>query len=135
MVRGYRTFKEFLESGEDIATNILAERLRKLQEAGILTSEADETDKRKVIYRLTAKGIDLAPVMLELLIWAAHHEETAAPCVLIDNMEQNRTAVLAEVRRRWRERDPMPFLPPFSGKAAADMTAQQVENQTFKTEE
>lgn len=116
MVRGYRTFKEFQESGEGIATNILSERLRKLQETGILCAESDETDKRRVNYRLTEKGIDLAPVMLELLIWSARHEDTAAPCVLIDNMEQDRAAVLAEVRRRWRERDPNPFLPPFNSK-------------------
>jgi DNA-binding HxlR family transcriptional regulator len=116
MVRGYRTFKEFQESGEGIATNVLAERLRKLQEVGILNAEVDKNDKRKMNYRLTEKGIDLAPVMLELLIWAARHEETAAPCTLIDNMEQNRAAVLAEVRRRWRECDPTPFLPPFSSK-------------------
>ncbi len=100
MVRGYRTFKEFQESGEGIATNVLTERLRKLQEAGILTAEINQSDMRRVNYRLTEKGIDLAPVMLELLIWAARHEETAAPCVLIDNMEQNRSAVLAEVNSR-----------------------------------
>ncbi len=116
MVRGYRTFKEFQESGEGIATNVLTERLRKLQEAGILTAEINQSDMRRVNYRLTEKGIDLAPVMLELLIWAARHEETAAPCVLIDNMEQNRSAVLAEVRRRWSEHDPTPFLPPFNSR-------------------
>ena len=61
----------------------------------------------------TEKGIDLAPVLLELLIWAARHEETAAPCVVIDNMEKNRETVLIEVRRRWRDRDPTPLLPKF----------------------
>src|SRR5215471_1970615 len=44
MVRGYRTFKEFQESGEGIATNILADRLRKLEAGGILTAEAEESD-------------------------------------------------------------------------------------------
>jgi DNA-binding HxlR family transcriptional regulator len=113
MVRGYRTFKEFENSGEGIATNILADRLRKLEAAGIITAERQETDRRKLSYRLTEKGIDLAPVLLELLIWGARHEQTGAPYKVIDEMAKNREAVLAEVRRRWRERDPEPLLPPF----------------------
>ena len=116
MVRGYRTFKEFQQSGEGIATNILADRLRKLRGAEIITAETDQADGRKLNYRLTEKGIDLAPVLLELLIWGARHEETGAPCAVIDEMANNREAVLAEVRRRWREHDPRPFLPRFGDK-------------------
>jgi DNA-binding HxlR family transcriptional regulator len=111
MVRGYRTFKEFHQAGEGIATNILADRLQKLQTAGIIYSERVETDGRRLNYRLTEKGIDLAPALLELLIWGAHYETTEAPCGVIETMEQDREAVLAEVRRRWRERDSTPLLP------------------------
>ncbi len=115
MVRGYRTFKEFQESGEGIATNILADRLRRLEASGIIVAEEEETDGRRVNYRLAEKGIDLAPVLLELLIWGAQHEQTGAPCALIANMEANREQVVAEVRRRWRERDLTPFLARFGG--------------------
>ena len=133
MVRGYRTFKEFQESGEGIATNILADRLQRLQEAGIIATEPDEADGRRVIYRLTDKGIDLAPVMLELLIWAARWEETAAPCDVMTRMEENRAAVLEEVQRRWRERDPEPFLPPFRRKKdAAEQSGRKERNQQWK---
>jgi DNA-binding HxlR family transcriptional regulator len=116
MVRGYRTFKEFREAGEGIATNVLADRLRKLEAAGIITARTQDSDHRKVNYRLTRKGIDLAPVLLELLIWGARHEETEAPCDLIVKMSRNRKKVLAEVRRRWRKGDLTPVLPEF-GKA------------------
>src|SRR6202790_510667 len=75
MVRGYRTFKEVQKSGEGIATNILADRLHKLETAGIIAAEVEEADGRKVNYRLTKKGIDLAPILLELLVWGARHEE------------------------------------------------------------
>jgi DNA-binding HxlR family transcriptional regulator len=111
MVRGYRTFKEFHQAGEGIATNILADRLQKLEAAGIIDSEPVETDGRSAHYRLTEKGLDLAPVLLELLIWGSRHEKTDAPCSVIETMENNREQVLAEVRRRWRERDPTPLLP------------------------
>ena len=111
MVRGFRTFKEFQESGEGIATNILADRLQKLEASGIITAEANQADGRRVNYRLTEKGIDLAPVLLELLIWGARHEHTGASCELIGNMARNREQVLAEVRRRWQKRDATPLLP------------------------
>jgi DNA-binding HxlR family transcriptional regulator len=111
MVRGYRTFKDFHESGEGIATNILANRLQKLEEAGIITAKAQATDGRRTNYRLTEKGIDLAPVLLELLIWGTRHENAGGSCALIEKMAKNREAVLAEVRRRWRERDSTPLLP------------------------
>jgi DNA-binding HxlR family transcriptional regulator len=111
MVRGFRTFKEFEESGEGISTNILADRLQKLEANGIILAEADPGDGRRLNYRLTEKGIDLAPVLLELLIWSARHEQTAAPCGFIEQMEKNREAVIAETRRRWRDRDPTPILP------------------------
>jgi DNA-binding HxlR family transcriptional regulator len=116
MVRGYRTFKDFQGSSEGIASNILADRLRKLETAGIVSAESEETDARRINYRLTEKGIDLAPVLLDLLIWAARHEETGAPCAVIDDMEKNREQVLAEARRRWLERDLTPLLPEFKVK-------------------
>lgn len=116
MVRGFRTFKEFQESGEGIATNILASRLKKLAAEAIITAEADKGDGRRVNYRLTKKGIDLAPVLLELLVWGAQHEETGAPCAVIAKMAKQRQKVLAEVRRRWRERDPTPLLPAFDAE-------------------
>jgi DNA-binding HxlR family transcriptional regulator len=114
MVRGYRTFKEFQGSGEGIATNILADRLRKLEVTGIIIAAPDETDRRRVGYRLTKRGIDLAPVLLELLIWGARHEETVASCAFIADMEKNRGEIVAEVRRRWRERDPTPLIPKYT---------------------
>src|SRR5207245_9326700 len=63
MLRGSRTYKEFLESYEGIATNILADRLRKLEAHGIVTAERDPSDGRKLIYLLTAKGIDRKSVV------------------------------------------------------------------------
>jgi len=114
MVRGYRTFREFQRSGEGIATNILTDRLRKLEGGGILVREPAAEDGRSTHFRLTAKGIALAPVLLEMLIWGAHHEETDAPCAVIEQIERNRAAVIAEAVRRWEQRDPTPLIPPFT---------------------
>jgi DNA-binding HxlR family transcriptional regulator len=113
MVRGFRTFKDFQGSSEGIASNILADRLKKLEHAGIVSPEEEESDGRKVNYRLTEKGIDLAPVLLELLVWGARHEATGAPPGLADKLVKQREQFLAEVQRRWRERDLTPLLPAF----------------------
>ncbi|HET8549001.1 MAG TPA: helix-turn-helix domain-containing protein [Bryobacteraceae bacterium] len=113
MVRGFRTFKDFQNSGEGIATNILADRLDKLQAAGILNAEPEENDARRVNYCLTEKGIDLAPVLLELLLWAARHEQTSAPPAVVKKLANNRQQFLKEVRRRWRDRDATPLMPSF----------------------
>ena len=122
MVRGYKTFKQFQESGEGIATNILADRLRKLEAAGIIRAEPEERDGRKLNYRLTEKGIDLAPVVLELLIWGARHEEVGASCATIARMEKNRGEILAEVRRRWNERDSTPLIPKFDNAVGHNLS-------------
>lgn len=68
MLRGFRTYKEFMECYEGIATNILADRLRKLIAYGIITADPDASDGRKLIYSLTAKGIGLAPVLTEMVL-------------------------------------------------------------------
>src|SRR5437763_15119783 len=77
MLRNFCSYKEFLESYERIATNILADRLRKLEAHGIITTERNPSDGRKLIYSRTANGIDLAPVLTEIVLWAAGHEDTA----------------------------------------------------------
>ena len=100
MLRGFRTYKEFLESFEGIATNILADRLRKLQAYGIITTERDPSDGRRLFYLLTEKGIDLAPVLTEMVLWAARHEDTENQA-LVRQMKKDKEQLLAEVRQRW----------------------------------
>ena len=100
MLRGWQTFKEFLEGYEGIATNILADRLRKLVACGILTTDRDPSDGRKLIYSLTAKGIDLAPVLTEMVLWAAAHEDTGNQA-LVRQMRKDKEKFMAEVRERW----------------------------------
>jgi DNA-binding HxlR family transcriptional regulator len=108
MFQGFRTYKEFLGSDEGIATNILADRLRRLEACGIISTEREARDRRKLIYQLTAKGIDLAPVLVELILWGARYEETAAPRAVIRKMEKHREEFLSELRQRWAEGSVIP---------------------------
>ena len=102
MLRGFRTYNQFLQSYEGIATNILADRLKKLVALGILATQEDPSDGRKLIYSLTPKGIDLAPVMTEMVLWAARHEETGNQ-PLVQLMRKDKKAFLESVRRGWEK--------------------------------
>ena len=100
MLQGSRTYKEFLESHEKIATNILADRLRRLEVDGIIATQPDPADGRKLNYLLTKKGIDLAPVLTEMVLWAAAHEDTGNQ-KLVREMKKDKRKFLAAVRQRW----------------------------------
>jgi DNA-binding HxlR family transcriptional regulator len=101
MFKGLRTFNEFLNAGEGIASNILSDRLARLEAAGILTKARDPQDARRHVYRLTEKGIDLAPALLEVVLWAARYEDTDAPESTLHEMRSHRERFLAEVRNAW----------------------------------
>ena len=83
------TYGDFLKSGEKIATNILASRLQTLEENGIITKSDHPYSKAKVLYKLTQKGIDLLPVMIEINLWAEKYFTIPA----------DRKAMLKEVKK------------------------------------
>jgi DNA-binding HxlR family transcriptional regulator len=103
MFKGLRTFNEFSAAGEGIATNILTDRLTKLEAAGILAGQPDPADARRIHYRLTEKGIDLAPALVEIILWSARYEDTDAPPRIVRAMRSRRKQFLADVRKRWAE--------------------------------
>jgi DNA-binding HxlR family transcriptional regulator len=103
MLAGARSYKQFLDGYEGIATNILADRLRKLVAYEIITTEKDPSDGRKLIYLLTPKGIALAPVLTEMVLWAAAHEDTENQA-LVRQMRADKQKFLAGVRQQWAGR-------------------------------
>ncbi len=94
-----RHFRDFLDSSEGIATNILTRRLRTLECAGIVTRRPDPDNARQVIYELTEKGLDLIPVLLDLILWGAKYDsQTGAPQEFIERAHNDREGLLAELR-------------------------------------
>ncbi|MFZ2508144.1 MAG: helix-turn-helix domain-containing protein [Steroidobacteraceae bacterium] len=102
MFKGGKTFGDFLSSGEGIATNILTDRLCRLESNDIVEKRRDPADARRLIYRLSAKGIDLAPVLVEIVLWAASYEKTGAPPHLVEAMRNDKIAFLAQLRAQWQ---------------------------------
>ena len=97
MFKNRRTYTEFLRAEEGIATNVLADRLIRLEEDGIIARDAKP--KGGVSYRLTQKGIDLAPVMVEIIGWSAKHDaRTAADKGFVRRLRADRRGLLAALR-------------------------------------
>lgn len=96
---GKRTFGEFSDSDEGISTNILASRLVQLQESGILVKKSHDADKRKEVYSLTEKGLDLIPILLEMSAWSADHDaHTGAPQAFVAAVRANRDEMISLIR-------------------------------------
>ncbi|MDN3593844.1 winged helix-turn-helix transcriptional regulator [Zunongwangia endophytica] len=74
MFNGKRHYNEFLESAEKISTSVLGDRLKQLEEADIINKGKDEVKKSRIKYSLTRKGINMLPIMLELVCWSGKYD-------------------------------------------------------------
>ena len=74
MFRGSTRFQDFLDADEGISTNILSDRLTRLEAHQIISRQRDPANGRQVLYRLTDKGRDLLPVMLAVIDWAEKYD-------------------------------------------------------------
>jgi len=99
MFKDKQYYGEFLTSDEKISTNILAARLEKLEAVGLITKSIDQENQSKKIYGLTAKGIDLMPMLLEMIAWSAKHDaKTEAPTEFIASFETDRAALIEQLK-------------------------------------
>lgn len=73
------TYGQFEQSAEKIASNILSDRLKKLEEFEFITKSSHPTNKKTKVYSLTSKGIDLLPTMVELILWSDKHLQHHIP--------------------------------------------------------
>jgi DNA-binding HxlR family transcriptional regulator len=94
-----RYFGDFQNSPEKIATNILSDRLKKLEECHLLLRRRDPANARKVIYMPTEKCLDLVPAIMELIRWGAKHAPGSdAHENLVQRFEQDPVEFVAEIR-------------------------------------
>jgi len=99
-------YGEFLNSDEKISTNILANRLSKLESEGIITKTRDMQNLSRFIYHLTQKGKELLPLMLEIIEWSTKYDPQpdvpdniikGAPANLLQRSHEDREALIAEI--------------------------------------
>ena len=87
-----KTFKDFYESDESIAPNILSARLKTLLKTGFITKVNHPDNKKTFIYNLTEKGLSLTPVITELARWS--HNNVRESDIYILNMNVNNKSEL-----------------------------------------
>lgn len=73
MFFGKQRFEEFLESPEGISSNILANRLKSLEEMGLVEKQPYSNHPRRMNYQLTERGKSLRPVLKVMTAWGLKH--------------------------------------------------------------
>jgi len=99
MFKGKRHYNEFLEAGEKVSTSVLGDRLRKLEEMGIISKGQDTVKKSRIRYSLTQKGIELLPILIEMIIWGSVNDAlTESPKEFMDQATENKEVLIAQIR-------------------------------------
>ena len=97
--KGKNRYSHFLDAEEGIATNVLSERLARLEAEGLITKSRDKTNLRQFIYAPTRKGLDLLPALLEISIWSAKYDpKTAAPPSVMRRIRADRDGFIRELK-------------------------------------
>lgn len=102
MLRDTVSYSEFLNSEEKIATNILANRLGILEMENIISKKVSTTNKSKNIYSLTEKGIDLLPIIIEIMDWGAKWNENCPRKEVGKQIQKDKSKVISEYFERLR---------------------------------
>jgi DNA-binding HxlR family transcriptional regulator len=101
MFKGKRHYNEFLEAGEKVSTSVLGDRLKKLEEMGIISKGEDTVKKSRIRYSLTQKGIDLLPILLEMIIWGGLNDKlTESPKEFMDQAINQKESLVSEIRNK-----------------------------------
>lgn len=98
MFKQKASYTEFLQSDEKISTNILADRLKKLEDSGIIEKQIASDNRSKLIYTLTDRGKELLPIMLEITAWSAKHDTaTNAPASFLNQFTLFKNEMVSEI--------------------------------------
>lgn len=100
LFRNRSHYREFFASEEGIATNILADRLARLENAGLVEKTDGDPRSGKQAYVATSKGKDLIPLLLEMMLWSAKHDpQVTVPDVLLAELKKDRARTARAIRQ------------------------------------
>ncbi|MEP7197180.1 MAG: helix-turn-helix domain-containing protein [Saprospiraceae bacterium] len=101
MFKDKHYYGEFAQSEEKIATNLLADRLSMLEKEGIIGKSKDALHKQKIVYKLTQKGIDLMPILVEIILWSAQYDkQSAVDKEFVKSVKMDKVGLLKILSRR-----------------------------------
>ena len=108
LIEGKETFKDFTESEEAIATNILSSKLKLLEEVGIIIKTKRPDNKKTNLYLLTDKGLALTPILVELATWSDSNLRDIHPTMIngeaMESLRDDKAAFARELEKKYREK-------------------------------
>jgi DNA-binding HxlR family transcriptional regulator len=108
LIEGKETFKDFTESEEAIATNILSTKLKLLEELGIIMKTKRPDNKKTNLYLLTDKGLALTPLLVELASWSDNHLRDIHPTIVngeaMELLRKDKVAFASALEKNYREK-------------------------------
>jgi DNA-binding HxlR family transcriptional regulator len=108
LIEGKETFKDFTESDEAIATNILSAKLKLLEEVGIIIKTQRPDNKKSNLYLLTDKGLALTPVLVELATWSDSYLRDMHPAIVdgeaMELLRNDKVAFASILEKKYREK-------------------------------
>jgi DNA-binding HxlR family transcriptional regulator len=108
LVEGKETFKDFTESEEAIATNILSAKLKLLEEVGIIIKTKRPDNKKTNLYLLTDKGLALTPILVELANWSDSHLRDLHPSIVngeaMKSLRDDKASFASALEKQYREK-------------------------------
>lgn len=108
LIEGKETFKDFTESEEAIATNILSARLKVLEELGIIIKTKRPDNQKTKLYLLTDKGLALTPILVELATWSDQYLRDIHPGIVngetMELLRKDKAAFASALEKKYREK-------------------------------
>lgn len=108
LIEGKETFKDFTDSDEAIATNILSAKLRLLEEVGIIIKTQRPDNKKSNLYLLTDKGLALTPILVELATWSDGYLRDIHPTIVdgkaMELLRNDKVAFASTLEKKYREK-------------------------------
>lgn len=107
LIEKMQTFKDFTESDEAIATNILSSKLKCLEQYGLIKKTKHPTNKKTNLYHLTEDGLSLAPIVVELAIWSDKNLRKFNPIMRqsdeLEFMKNNKEESISALKKKYKE--------------------------------
>lgn len=94
------TYKDIMAANPGMATNVLADRLKRLARRELISKERDEQDARQFIYRPTQLGVSVIPMLVELIVWGSTHGTGTADPTFVRRFHEDRHGLIEELQAR-----------------------------------
>ena len=97
-------YRDLLAANPGIATNILADRLKRLEQRGLVSKTRDDKDARQYLYRPTSLAISVIPMLVEMIIWGSENGEGRGSPAFTQRFKSDRTGLIRELQSNARKK-------------------------------